>query len=244
MAKGLIDLFKEFHTRAVADRYPASSRAIYQFFLGELNAHFWATNELSYSERELAELVGLSNAQTHRAIQFLCDNGWIKTFRKTVKSRTFFKILSAPIQGSSYEADAKQTRGISGVSNYTCAKDFKDIKTERHKKNKTRARDDSLEFNPGISAETQKAWEDAGGQILTPDVASDLADLENSHGSAFVVKAIKRASKKNKPAFKFLYLKFLKLIINGMLKGDAPSERKPKPSTDWAVERLESYLNS
>ena len=65
MAKGLIELFKDFYSQALEDGYPASARALYNFFLGELNARYWATDELSYSERELATLSGLSKSSVN-----------------------------------------------------------------------------------------------------------------------------------------------------------------------------------
>ena len=94
---GLIELFKEFHSQAVEKEYPATVRAMYYFFVGELNATYWKTDELSYSERELSRLTGMSKTAVHQALQYLSDRGLIKVWRKKDKTKSFIKINSDQI---------------------------------------------------------------------------------------------------------------------------------------------------
>ena len=82
---GLIELFRDFHTQAVEGRFLASARALYNFFLGELNKRFWTTEQLTYSERELADKAGMAKTTLHDAVKFLCDRGFVKTYKKIKK---------------------------------------------------------------------------------------------------------------------------------------------------------------
>lgn len=90
---GLIELFKEFHSQAVEGRFPASSRALYNFFLGEFNNRFWATEQLTYSYRELADLTQMSKSSVERAVHFLAVKGFLEVKSPSDKTNTrkFFK---------------------------------------------------------------------------------------------------------------------------------------------------------
>ncbi len=179
MSKGLIELFKDFHCQAVEGKYPASSRALYYFFVGELNAHYWATDELSYSERELADLVGLSKSTIHRAIKFLCDRNFIKTAHGKNKAQTYFKILHAG-----------QLRGSSTVPNYAHAEDVKDVKTDN---NDTRA-NSQKGYNLTENSEVVKAkWRACKGEELRGSKGFCFIDLEQVYGTQALLNAIDEA---------------------------------------------------
>lgn len=100
----LIDLFKWFHYRSTLEGFPPSARVLYFVLLGEFNARFWQ-NEISYSERELSGLTGLSNASVHRAIKFLADRAYIKTWRKG--NRTIFRLLDVVPESSARSETTK-----------------------------------------------------------------------------------------------------------------------------------------
>lgn len=86
----LIDLFKGFHYRSTLEGFMPAARVLYFVLLGEFNARYWQT-EISFSVRELSGLTGLSIASVHRAIKFLADRAYIKTWRKG--NRTIFRLL-------------------------------------------------------------------------------------------------------------------------------------------------------
>ena len=192
MSKGLIDLFKDFHFQAVEERYPASSRALYNFFIGELNRRYWATDELSYSERELAELVGLSKSAVHITVKFLSDRGWIKTSRDKVKTRTFFKIVAAQSLVTSSWADCGQIVGSSSVLNYAHAKDKEDLKTEDKEEEDARARGKILPLSVNSDAVNQ-VWSECNGEHLKGGKAALMIQLEKSFGTQKLIEAIRQA---------------------------------------------------
>ena len=191
MSTGLIELFKDFHSQAVEGKYPASSRALYYFFIGELNRRYWATDELSYSERELADLVGLSKSSIHDAIKFLSDRGYVKTARNKQKTRTFFKILTAQSTVTSCRPDDDQMATSLERPKYAYAedvKDVKDVKTLQKNKESARAKNfDELDSN------IRHAWIQSVGEAPFGGFAEDLLDLQKSYGVEKVVKAIEYA---------------------------------------------------
>ena len=106
-----VDLFKSFHSRAIAEVYPASVRVLFDSFLYDFNVAYWSP-ELIYSERELSRLTGLSQSTIHRAIKFLSDRGIIKTWR--TRNKTVVKLLGnavpQPQPRAGNESAMNQTR--------------------------------------------------------------------------------------------------------------------------------------
>ena len=200
MANGLIELFKDFHSQAVEGEYPAAVRALYNFFLGELNVRFWQTDELSYSVRELATLVGLSKSTVYDAVKFLCDRGYIKTSRNKVKTKTFFKILTVQSTLGRLWADAGQIVGSLDCPNYAHAEDFKDskdVKTKNQNDKRARAipkiKDTPVEE---IDSEVRHAWILANGENPFGGYAEDLLGLQKSYGAKKVADAITSCRRK------------------------------------------------
>lgn len=198
MTTGLIELFKSFHSQAVEGKYPASSRALYNFFIGELNRRYWATDELSYSERELADLVGLSKSSVHGAIKFLSDRGYVKTARNKQKTRTFFKILTAQSTVTSCRPDGDQLPTSFERPKYAYAedeKDEKDEKTEKERKKESACAKkieepaSKKELDSGI----RHAWIQSVGENPFGGFAEDLLNLQKRYGVEKVVKAIEYA---------------------------------------------------
>ena len=249
MSKGLIDLFKDFHFQAVEERYPASSRALYNFFIGELNRRYWATDELSYSERELAELVGLSKSAVHITVKFLSDRGWIKTSRDKVKTRTFFKIVAAQSLVTSSWADCGQIVGSSSVLNYAHAKDKEDLKTEDNEKEKkrARARDEKIAL-PSVNEldhEIFLAWIAANEENPFGGNLRDLITLQKSYGAQKVADAINSCRRKQSFG-NFIGINFIsaELARGGEKIVKFPATTKSEPVNEWEHERLDSWLKS
>lgn len=215
---GLIELFKDFHSQAVEGKYPASVRALYNFLLGELNARFWATDELSYSERELASLVGVSKSAIHETVRYLCDRGWIKTSRNKSRTRTFFKVLTAQSTVGSLRAGTGQSVGSFGVSNYTRVKDVKDKEDKKDKKNSSpTATTRTREKRSTNSEEVEQTWFECEGERLKGGVALGLIELENEYGTTAVVDAILEAHRSNsRPRLSF---NFVKAVLENQQKG-------------------------
>lgn len=187
MTPGLIELFKDFHSQAVEGKYPASSRALYYFFIGELNKRYWATDELSYSERELADLVGLSKSTIHDAVKFLCDRKFIKTSRDKAKTRTFFKILTAQSTAGRYRAGVGQASGRLESPNYACAKDIEDVKTEDKEEKKEGACAKNFEE---LDSNIRHAWIQANGENPFGGDLEDLLNFQKRYGAEKVLEAI------------------------------------------------------
>ena len=87
----MIDLFKEFHSQAEEREYLPAARLLGYWFIGAFNEAFWQ-EELRFSETELSRLTGIPNASIHRAVKYLCDRGFLKTWKKN--NKTIFKLLS------------------------------------------------------------------------------------------------------------------------------------------------------
>lgn len=102
----LIDLFKGFHYRSTLEGFMPAARVLYFVLLGEFNARYWQT-EISFSVRELSGLTGLSIASVHRAIKFLADRAYIKTWRKG--NRTIFRLLGDIPQNAACNTATKIT---------------------------------------------------------------------------------------------------------------------------------------
>ena len=212
MSTGLIELFKDFHSQAVEGKYPASSRALYYFFVGELNKRYWATDELSYSERELADLVGLSKSTIHNAVKFLCDRNLIKTSHNKAKTKTFFKVLTAQSMLGRCWADVGQIVGSSESSNYAYAKDEKDVKDVKTSKEikKESARAKNFEE---LDSNIRHAWIQSVGENPFGGFAEDLLNFQKRYGAEKVVQAIEYCRQ---------HLQTEKVTIaqiNGVLKG-------------------------
>lgn len=197
----LIDLFKEFHSRAIVDVYPPSARALFDTFIYDFNAAFWP-EERVYSERELSRLTGLTPATTHRSLKFLADHGHIKT--KSSKRGTIVKLTG--VTWSTNEAPMKHQRSTceapvkhpDAVPNIRAREDVKTLDKS------------SLLLNAGASAcvnrnsvedaldALQDYWEGTlrGGR-LTFEHLSEIQALVESHGFDWVKAAMKEASDVN-----------------------------------------------
>ena len=198
---GLIELFKEFHSQAVEKEYPATVRAMYHFFVGELNSRYWQTDELSYSERELGRLTGMSKTAVHQALQYLSDRGLIKVWRKKDKTKTFIKLTSDQIKTSSRPVEDQIVTSSRPVedqiatsfenSNYACAKDMKDVKdvkTTQHEEHEARTRKKKLVAE--LDSEVRHAWIQATGENPFGGDAEDLLIRQNRYGAKKVADAI------------------------------------------------------
>ena len=229
--KGLIELFKEFHSLAVEGKYPASARALYNFFLGELNARYWATDELSYSERELADLAGLSKTTLHENIKFLSDRGHIKTYR--VKNRkTVFKILGDHKPTTRRpQGDHKPTSFER--SNYADAKDLKDVKDveDVNKKNKGADAKNSDELEEKV----RHAWIQANGENPHGGDYDDLLFRQNQYGAKVVAEVITECRRKRTfgDRVSIQYLDSALRILKGG-KSNGRDEHKPRQE-EWEL---------
>ena len=195
---GLIELFKEFHSQAVEKEYPATVRALYHFFVGELNVKYWQTDELSYSERELGRLTGMSKTAVHQALQYLSDRGLVKVWRKKDKTKTFIKITSDQINKicdqivTSSRPDCDQIVTSSKKSNYARAKEdvkTEDVKTFNHEEHDAGVRKKFLE-SVELDSDVRNAWIQATSENPFGGDAEDLFTLQRRYGAKRVAEAI------------------------------------------------------
>lgn len=217
----LIDLFKEFHSRAIVDVYPPSARALFDTFIFDFNAAFWP-EERVYSERELSRLTGLTPATTHRSLKFLADHGHIKT--KSSKRGTVVKLTGvtwstneAPVehQRSTNEAPMKHPWStceapVKHPDEVPIIRACEDVKTLRHftsNDDDTRARAGvNRDFENGVTVtptptpldEVEDYWSRTlkGGR-LSIEHLSEIQALIDKHGVDWVKEAMRDASDAN-----------------------------------------------
>ncbi len=182
----LIDLFKEFHSRAIVYAYPLSVRALFDTILYDFNAAFWP-EERVYSERELSRLTGLSAGTIHRALKFLSDRGHIKTH--STKRGTVVKLLEHP--RSTDEAPVEHPRStreaVGGSSTIRAREDVKtsDFKTLREPESRARAR-----AAAPVNESVFDTWANEMHRPLGASERYELADLEEEFGTEKIKAAI------------------------------------------------------
>lgn len=210
-----IDLFKEFHSDATEREFPPSARTMYDQLLYEFNARYWQ-EEILMSERELSRLSGLTVATTHRAVQFLCENGYIKT--KKAKHGTIFKLTSDKVPNreaivkqswsdseaiveqkrSNSEAEVEQQRSDFGNSNIRTRKDVEDFKDLEDLKDKDiihsinqTERAHAFNWNVEIEEKLTALWLDNCGAGVTIELLSHLRYIVEKHGVLFAEELIR-----------------------------------------------------
>ena len=231
-----IDLFKEFHGDATERAFPPSARVLYDQLLYEFNARYWK-EEILMSERELSRLSGLTAATTHRAIQFLCETGYLKT--KKAKRGTVFKLTSTKVPNSgaiveqswsNSEATAEQTQSDFWNSNIRARKDLKteDIKTKE--KERAGACEKILEWDSDIEERLTKLWRENNGCRVTAELLSYFQTLVEKHGAQWTQDAIKFASAKYGGSYWDMTLDFLRKRVAEMegAKANGSRQRNPK----------------
>lgn len=199
----LIDLFKEFHSRAIVDAYPLSARALFDTLLFDFNAAFWP-EERVYSQRELSRLTGLPTTTVHRAMKFLSERGYIKTH--STKRGTVVKLVEHRRNTSG--TPAEHPRNTSGTpaasSNIRVREDVKtsDLKTSLLSDNNAHARA-PVNRNSEVPTRTdldaaQDFWsEEIQGGRLTIEHLSRLQVLIDRHGLDWVKAAMIETSDAN-----------------------------------------------
>lgn len=212
----LIDLFKEFHSRAIVDVYPPSARALFDTFIFDFNAAFWP-EERVYSERELSRLTGLTPATTHRSLKFLSDHGHIKT--KSSKRGTVVKLTG--VTWSTNEAPMKHLRStceapVKHPDEVPIIRACEDVKTLDVKTftsfdddNAGARACDNRNFEDGVTATPvdtpaepidtlTEYWErDLHGGRLTIEHLSEIQMLVDRHGVDWVKEAMQIAADSN-----------------------------------------------
>lgn len=223
----LIDLFKEFHSRAVVYAYPLSARVLYFTLLGDFNAAFFP-EERVYSERELSGLTGLSPEPVHRALKFLADRGHIKT--KATKRGTVIQLCpcQAPAKHLPSMSQAPAKQSISLIS-YTQNQDDKtkdDDDDARAKENKS--------VTDLTELDVQDLWEYETGYALHGSIAYELESLEKTYGrESFHSALIKAMQSSTSPKLRFSYFKKVLENLN-----------KPKTTSKKGGERNERTGNN
>lgn len=228
----LIDLFKEFHSRAVVCAYPLSARVLYFTLLGDFNAAYFP-EERVYSERELSGLTGLSPEPVHRALKFLADRGHIKT--KKTKRGTVIQLCTcqapAKHEPSTCQAPAKQS--ISLIS-YT---QNQDEKTKKEEEESAGASESKL-VTDSTEMDVHDLWEHETGFALHGSVAYELESLEKTYGRESFHSALIKAVQSN-TANRLNFNYFKKVLEN--LNKPKPTSKKGGERNDNATENQRGY---
>lgn len=93
----LIDLFRGFHSEAIQQEFPSSTRVLYYTLLGEFNSARWI-DKLAFSERDLMQLTGLKKSTLHDAKHFLTSRHIIKC--APFKNKTSYSLVTDRWQSS------------------------------------------------------------------------------------------------------------------------------------------------
>lgn len=243
-----ISLFKEFHSQAVEGEYPASARALYTFFLGEINARYDQTYTLTYSERELSKLTGLAKTTLHDTVKYLSDRGWIKTHTSKNKQTKYYTINRPPSRPVAEQSPTDSENSILHVRDRL--KDFKDFKEEEKKEKRVREKTDQLttifrNLDKNIRAE----WIKANGEELNIGDAEDLIALQKKYGAAKVAEKIIRLRKsRQSKRISILYLETAlddKGEKNGENESYADISRREnsKRDTSWERNRQANFFD-
>lgn len=246
-----IDLFKEFHSDATEREFPPSARVMYDQLLYEFNARYWK-EEILMSERELSRLSGLTATTTHRAVQFLCETGYIKT--KKAKRGTIFKLTSDKVTQNDSEAIVKQSRSNSGATVEQTWGDFgnsnirvrKDIEDKKIKDISVRARafDVLTNWNSEIEELLTKLWRENNGCRVTAELLSYFQTLVEKHGLEWTKDAIKFASAKYGGSYWDMTLDYLRKRVAEMEGGSTNGSRQPNPKVAPITSKPPEYTGN
>ena len=220
---GFIDLFKDFHREAIRQEFPTSARVLYDTLLYEFNGRYW-TEEIGFSVRDLSLSTGLPVSSTHRAIKFLSERGYIKTFR--TKQGTGFKLLGdnvPPANGTPMEHQrnsggtvTEQSRNTFENPNIRVREDLKDFKTKDLQSiAPPRA---CAPVNWDCENELVTLWLDNGGARVTAELLSYLQALVEKHGVEWTESAIRETASSYGGDFR-ISLKYFRSCVERKLKG-------------------------
>ena len=181
----MFKLSNAFHEKAIVQVYPTSVRVLYPYLLYKFNKAYWA-EELSYSQREMAQETNLSVATVNRSLKFLSDRGYIKTWKS--RGRTIIKLLGT---------SAKQQCNSGETSRAVCyTRTREDVKTK-----------DNQSVNQSAQTRVYEKWRENLGVALSPSERVQFETWLEKHGEEWMMRLIKVAKAKcERDRMTFAYL--------------------------------------